>query len=184
MKYDVIVVGFGNGGMTAAIAAARQGASVLVLERCTYAGGTLTGGGVNGFYGRHPYGLIAELQDIKNAYYKAHNCSSIEGWKLILEDELRKCKGQVIYNAFCQAVLLEGKRVLGVKWVDDDGLHQASANVVIDATADARVCELAGCECTLGRRTDGRCNTFTTSMLTALKDNVFVTNFDAGRINQ
>ncbi|MBO4511739.1 MAG: FAD-dependent oxidoreductase [Victivallales bacterium] len=184
MKYDVIVVGFGNGGMTAAIAAARQGAKVLVLERSTYAGGTLTGGGVNGFYGRHPYGLIAELQNTKNLYYKQHSCSSIEGWKIILEDELSKANGQVIYNAVCQELLLEGRRVHGIKWEDEEGLHQAEANVIIDATADARICEMAGCKCTLGRSIDNRCNTFTTSMLTARQDNVFVTNFDAGRINQ
>ena len=45
-QFDVIVVGGGVSGCCAALAAARQGASVLVVERDGYLGGTLTGCGV------------------------------------------------------------------------------------------------------------------------------------------
>ena len=40
--YDVIVVGSGSAGATAAIAAARAGAKTLVLERLPFLGGTST----------------------------------------------------------------------------------------------------------------------------------------------
>lgn len=42
MVYDVIVIGGGPAGVTAAIAAARGGAKVLLVERHGYLGGMLT----------------------------------------------------------------------------------------------------------------------------------------------
>lgn len=41
---DVLVVGGGSAGLSAAVAAARQGADTLLLERFTYLGGLATGG--------------------------------------------------------------------------------------------------------------------------------------------
>ena len=42
LQYDVVVVGGGPGGIPAAIAAARQGAKVLLVERNGYLGGNMT----------------------------------------------------------------------------------------------------------------------------------------------
>ena len=50
--YDVIVVGGGCAGITAAIAAARTGARTLIVERFPFFGGTATAslmGNINGF---------------------------------------------------------------------------------------------------------------------------------------
>src|SRR6266581_1418010 len=41
---DVLVVGGGSAGLAAAVAAARNGADVLLLERLSYLGGLATGG--------------------------------------------------------------------------------------------------------------------------------------------
>mgnify|MGYP001359456116 CR=1 FL=1 len=43
-KYDAIVVGSGPGGFTAALAAAREGMKVLVIERNPFLGGLLASG--------------------------------------------------------------------------------------------------------------------------------------------
>ena len=49
--YDVVVVGGGTAGWAAALAAAREGASVLLLERKGYVGGVLSSGlPINGFF--------------------------------------------------------------------------------------------------------------------------------------
>ena len=42
LNYDIVVVGGGPGGLPAALAAARQGAKVLLVERNGYLGGNLT----------------------------------------------------------------------------------------------------------------------------------------------
>src|SRR3989304_406131 len=47
-KKDVVVVGSGPGGCIAALSARRNGADVLLLERESYLGGMMTGGGIGG----------------------------------------------------------------------------------------------------------------------------------------
>src|SRR3989304_9032957 len=47
-KKDVVVVGSGPGGVLAALSARRNGADVLLLERESYLGGMMTGGGIGG----------------------------------------------------------------------------------------------------------------------------------------
>ena len=46
-RYDVVVVGGGSGGIGAALAAARLGASVLLIEKADTLGGTAVRGGVH-----------------------------------------------------------------------------------------------------------------------------------------
>ena len=65
--YDCIVIGFGTGGSMAAIHAARQGASVLVLERGTVPGGTHTAGGIGSYYDRVPDGILSEADQFSDA---------------------------------------------------------------------------------------------------------------------
>ncbi len=187
MMYDVIVVGFGTAGAVAAIAAARLGAKVLVLERTTYPGGTMTGGGVPGFYGRHPYGLTKKLFDAAKLYATCHGCSIVEALKAMMESEALQAGCQLVYEAAVYEVILDGKCVKGVRWAANGELFEAEASIVIDCTAEAVVCRMAGCKCTLGRASDGLCNPYTFSVLCARGDSpayVSVANFDAGRIDQ
>ena len=53
-RYDVVVVGGGPGGACAAVGAAKEGASVLLVERYGFLGGMATAGLVNPFM---PYTL-------------------------------------------------------------------------------------------------------------------------------
>ncbi|MBQ7651411.1 MAG: FAD-dependent oxidoreductase [Victivallales bacterium] len=186
-RFDVIVVGFGTAGAIAAISAARLGAKVLVLERSTYPGGTMTGGGVPGFYGRHPYGLTKRLFDVALAYGKCHGCSAVEALKAIMESEALAAGCRLVYGAVTFKVLAEGKCVKGIRWAVDETVYEAEASIVIDCTGDASICRLAGCECAIGRASDGLCNPYTFSVLCARANEpsgVFVANFDAGRIDQ
>ena len=52
LETDVLVAGAGTAGCIAAIAAARQGASVILIEKLPIPGGTYTNGGIgaNSFY--------------------------------------------------------------------------------------------------------------------------------------
>ena len=67
--YDVVVAGGGVSGATSAIAAGRQGASVLVVEQNGYLGGSLTGCGVGPMMTSHAgekqviRGMMQEIVD-------------------------------------------------------------------------------------------------------------------------
>jgi len=70
-SFDVIVVGGGTGGTAAAIEAARDGASVLVVEESPWLGGMLTSAGVSAVDGnfRLRGGIFAEFTDSLVARY-------------------------------------------------------------------------------------------------------------------
>jgi ribulose 1,5-bisphosphate synthetase/thiazole synthase len=62
---DVAVVGGGPAGIAAAVSAARNGSTVVLLERYPYLGGMATGGLVLLFieYDRYEYGIMKETVD-------------------------------------------------------------------------------------------------------------------------
>lgn len=184
--YDIIVVGLGTAGAIAALAAAKQGAKVLALERNTYPGGTQSGGGIRGFYGnRPPYGLTAEIEQQVADYTAVHSLGvNIEGRKFVLERELLKAGVEIIYSAVVYKLLQDESWVRGVCWRDEAGCQQAQAWVTIDATAEASIALLAGCQVNSGRESDGLFNTFTNSCLVCRDNDVHTLNFDAGRIDQ
>jgi 3-oxo-5alpha-steroid 4-dehydrogenase len=66
---DVIVVGFGGAGACAALEAAQQGASVLVLDRYHGGGATAASGGVTYAGGGTPYQKAAGYEDTPEELY-------------------------------------------------------------------------------------------------------------------
>src|SRR3954468_12726686 len=71
--YDVVVVGAGGAGMTAALAAARQGLSTLLVEKTGWFGGSTarSGGGVwiPGNYALHAAGQVDPGDDVEAKRY-------------------------------------------------------------------------------------------------------------------
>lgn len=81
VTYDVVVVGGGAGGTTAAIEAARNGASVLVIEESPWLGGMLTSAGVSAIDGNYRLrgGLFGEFTDSLAARYGGYEALK-SGW--------------------------------------------------------------------------------------------------------
>src|SRR5262249_21862934 len=61
--YDVIVLGSGAGGMTAAAVAAAEGAKVLVIEKTDFVGGTTAWSGGMGWIPAHRHMRSAHIAD-------------------------------------------------------------------------------------------------------------------------
>ena len=121
-KFDVLVVGGGVSGCAAALAAARNGADVLLLEQNGYLGGTLTGCGVGPMMTFHAgekqvilgimEELVAELvrrgqspghvPDTKQ-YTSTITPFDAEGLKLILDEKLSEAGCTVLFGALCLA---------------------------------------------------------------------------------
>ena len=80
-QYDVVVVGGGAGGTCAAIEAARNGASVLVVEETPWLGGMLTSAGVSAIDGNYRLrgGLFGEFTDSLAARYGGYEALK-SGW--------------------------------------------------------------------------------------------------------
>ena len=80
-RYDVVIVGGGAGGTAAAIEAARDGASTLILEETPWLGGMLTSAGVSAIDGNYRLrgGIFGEFCDSLAARYGGYEALK-SGW--------------------------------------------------------------------------------------------------------
>ena len=170
---DVLICGAGCAGTTAAIAAARRGASVMLIERFGFAGGYITGvigasfdGWVDLRSGRPVVGgLVAEFAhqhgaqaDTMSASYSPSNelremretpnrrpiRFNIEGFKRNADRMFRKAGARVLYYTSVVDVLRDGDRITGVVIANKAGLSVIQPKQVVDATGDADVAAWAG----------------------------------------
>ena len=77
----IVVIGGGTGGTAAAIEAARNGVSVLIIEQSPWLGGMLTSAGVSAVDGNYRLrgGIFAEFSDSLAARYGGYEALK-SGW--------------------------------------------------------------------------------------------------------
>lgn len=158
-KYDVIVVGGGPAGVSAAISAARRGASVLLTEKMNCLGGMWTSGLVNPVFDFNDKGgiLLEIINDLKakNAWGGFWGkCFNYEYMKSLLETKCLEAGVDVLYESICVGVMKEGSRVTGVILQNIEGRCAYESSIVIDASGDGFVCDMAGAKWDFGD-TDG-----------------------------
>ncbi len=96
-RYDVIVIGGGAGGTTAAVEASRDGAHTLIVEEGPWLGGMLTSAGVSAIDGNYRLrgGLFGEFTDSLAARYGGYEALQ-SGWV-----------SHILYNPRIGAAILE-----------------------------------------------------------------------------
>lgn len=191
-SYDVIVVGLGTAGSIAAICAAEYGLSVLALETGEIMGGTATAGCVLGYFCGNNGGRYEAIDEIiyqtdKDLFTTVNNIfpDHIHPWHkaLVLESEALKAGVDIRFGAWAFGVYLEDKKVVGLKWKDDKGIHSTRSKYVIDCTGDANICAIAGCETSSGRDFDGRTQPFSLCTLLIKDGNLNSYYVDNGYID-
>ncbi|SLN30945.1 hypothetical protein ROJ8625_01398 [Roseivivax jejudonensis] len=154
---DVLVVGSGPGGLAAALAAARAGVQVILLERFGCMGGNITVVGVEGFaWYRHAAtieagGIGREFEDRAKAMGAAAPESQSlsyeldsEGFKLVADRLVAEAGVRPMLHRQVVAPILEGDRIAGVIVESKAGREAIRAARVIDATGDADIAHRAG----------------------------------------
>jgi ribulose 1,5-bisphosphate synthetase/thiazole synthase len=146
---DVLVVGGGTSGLPAGWAAARAGATTIVVEKHADVGGTHTIGGVaNYWYGR-PTRFSKGLDDEYAAVAGPGLPKS-----LAMLDVLVREGAVVLPKCFVVGALARGNAVEGVAIATPNGLAGIRAKTVVDATGDADVAARAGANCYYGNGRD------------------------------
>ena len=154
---DVLVVGSGPGGLAAALAAARTGVDVTLLERFGCFGGNITVVGVEGFaWYRHEQtveagGLGWEFEQrakaegaaVPESQSLSYELDS-EGFKLVADKLVLEAGIHPMLHRAFVAPIMEGPRVTGVIVESKAGREAILAKRVIDATGDADVAYRAG----------------------------------------
>lgn len=161
---DVCVVGAGSAGSTAAIAAARAGASVVLVEKLPFLGGTSTAV-LDTFYGfwtpsetpRKVVGGIADevvaglrklgpVIERPNTYGAGTGVTYLAEHLKVVWEELATAAGvRILLHASIQDALVDGDgRVRSIAVATKAGLRRIVARTFIDTTGDADLCAFAG----------------------------------------
>ena len=156
-RTDVLVVGSGPGGLAAALAAARAGASVTLVERFGCFGGNLTVVGVEGFaWYRHEqtvesHGIGWEFEARAKAMGAAVPESQSlsyeidsEGFKLVADRLVEEAGIHAMLHRLFVAPIMDGDSISGIIVESKAGREAILAKRVIDATGDADVAVRAG----------------------------------------
>ena len=190
--YDLCVIGSGFAGTAAAIAAARCGASVLLVDKSNALGGAAVNCLVNPFMkywmlvdGEKFYlsrGIFLEVVD-ELAKRKASTDERRDGFseetlKRILYELTEEAGVDLLFHAYLFKVNKTNDKIDSVSVATVGGEMVIEADYFIDATGDAQLAFLAGCETTLGREPDHLCQPMTLNFRVA---NVDVEKFLASK---
>ena len=154
---DVLVVGSGPGGLAAALAAARAGVEVTLVERFGCFGGNITVVGVEGFaWYRHERtveanGIGREFEERAKAMGAAVPESQSlsyeldsEGFKLVADALVEEAGIHPMLHRQFVAPIMDDNTITGIIVESKAGREAILAGRVIDATGDADVATRAG----------------------------------------
>lgn len=157
-EYDLIVVGGGMSGVSAAVAAAQRGSSVLLIEQSGMLGGMGTSGLLtmvmtsrHWFYGigrqiiqammAQGHARFIEKPAIEGYHYYPYDA---EAMKRTLEARVNASGAHLLLYTKLIGVRKEGQSLSGVVLAGAEGAFTLAARAFVDATGDGRLSALAG----------------------------------------
>ncbi|WP_199615859.1 FAD-dependent oxidoreductase [Paenibacillus alkalitolerans] len=159
IQTDVLVIGGGTAGVMAAIAAAEEGAGVVMLERDNALGGVGVRAGVH-FYYYGSHGGVQKEVDRSTVLLSKRLGNKALGFHpemkgMAIEQRIAGLDIRVIYEAIVAEMAMEGNLVRGAIVESESESLKIEARVTVDCTGDGDAAYLAGAEYTLGREWDG-----------------------------
>lgn len=179
-KYNLIVAGGGLTGVAAAVSAAREGLSVLLIEKSGCLGGALAG---NLVYPFMPYwtktpdnkisqylsaGIFQEMRDREKAYLEKVGKTYYdwqfhpEYFKFLLDDMITEAGVEVLFHATVFEANTDEGKLKSINVVAASGVLEFEGDFFVDATGNGDLFALAGCDFQLGRESDSLCQPMTT----------------------
>lgn len=169
--FDVVVLGGGPGGIAAATAAGRAGASTLLVERYGFLGGMGTAAGVTNFCGLHAnrfgkieqvvQGVADDLLDRMDAlnglklphlvfgkiYAQAYDTAA---YKIAADSLLIDAGVKILFHGLGAGVIMDGTNVAALLVETKSGRVAIKGRVFIDASGDGDLAAWAGAPVEIG----------------------------------
>lgn len=174
-RAEVVVVGGGVAGVSAAIAAARTGADTLLVERYGALGGNLTIGLLEAsmsFHDRKGKQIIGGIPDeiiqrLKAAGGTLGHVEDDVGYagtvtpydpeelKMVCLEMTQEAGVRLLLHTWVVRAIVEASRLVGVLIENKSGRQGVWGQIFVDCSGDADVAALAGVEFLKGREKDG-----------------------------
>jgi glycine/D-amino acid oxidase-like deaminating enzyme len=186
IETDVLVAGGGTAGFAAAVAAARNGAKTLLIERSATLGGTLTSGLIGPFMtcyddaGKEQLvkGIFDELVTRVEARGGAIHPSKINGINphtsyykrshghvtphqseftaMVMDEMVEESGAKILFNTCLSDCVIKDGKIDYVVVSKKEGLAAIRAKVFIDSTGDADLAYYAGLDFWMGDKETGK----------------------------
>lgn len=163
-EYDVAVLGGGPAGIAAAISAARNGASTIIVERYGFLGGMSTAAMVYPWMTFHSAageqvvkGIAQEIVDrlmalgaspghLRDTIGFTHTLTPYhpEVYKVLACDMLQESGVELLLHTSAIEVQAEGKRISSITLYNKSGISKLKAKVYVDASGDGDIAYMAG----------------------------------------
>lgn len=175
-KAQVVVAGGGPVGVSAAIAAARNGADVLLIEQYGCLGGMSTVGGVAPWMTFHARDgkqtilgigeeIVQKLVSLEAS--PGHVTDTVgesgsitpfdaEALKVVLAHMVTEAGVRILYHTFIYGVEKTDSRILAIKAANKDGEVRIEGDWFIDGTGDADLAAFSGCRFEKGENNNGK----------------------------
>lgn len=175
-KYDLIVVGGGFTGVAAAVSAARDGISVLLVEKAGLLGGAMTNCLVYPFmpfWTNNPEtnekdylscGIFTEMREKQKMYDPKASDAKFNPnyYSMVLDDLCEDAGVDLLFHATLYDVTVDNGKIKSINVIAGSEKLELEADFFVDATGDGNLFYLAGCDFALGRREDSLCQPMTT----------------------
>lgn len=157
--FDLCVAGGGTAGTAAAIAAARRGHRVILLEEGNCLGGISTAGGVNEWFAATAGvgDIFARIRDeldrgamIRDRFFSG------ELLKIAWQAEAERAGVTIQFHASLCDARTSAQRIHSVSWASCGTLYETNARFFIDATGEGDLAAAAGAPFMLGDPEFGR----------------------------
>lgn len=162
-EYDVVVAGGGTAGCACAYIAAKQSLKVLLIEKNTFLGGSITSSLVVPAMKTSPNAINTEFFDTLYEKLSKINgaityCDGNKGWfnpeltKIVLDEMLTSAGVNIIFEVNIKEI--EEKLSSYIVTIESDNtciplkelFTPIEAKYIVDATGDAKICEKLNCE--------------------------------------
>ena len=174
-KYDIIVAGGGFAGAAAAISAARCGQKVLLFDNANCLGGAAANclvnpfmrnsTKINGVQKELSAGIFKEIKEKIKEFQELTKEPEVafneEHLKIILNRMALEAGVELLFHAKLFEVSYKERKLESVTVATKSGNLTFYADYFIDATGDADLAVLAGCDFHLGRNEDQLCQPMT-----------------------
>ncbi len=158
-EVDVLVIGSGPAGVSAAVTAGREGMSTMLIEQAGDVGGIATVGLMSHWTGDTKGGIYEEI--LQRSSDEPDNKEkriiiNPEKLKTVLLEMLDEAGVKVLLYTFASRPVMEGNTMKGVIIENKSGRQAILAKIVIDASGDGDMAAQAGVPYIKGRETDGK----------------------------